>query len=247
VKFILTISLLFSSLFAYKKENEKRIFTENMVFLGEYGKYSYLEIEAYGTYIEKRYPDTKDSFKEYHDYKEYKNFLLENSISSSTPLSKIMNLVKWSREFELGLPETEDELLKVEAIITNVGVNSRSTFYSSNPERKITYIPKEIEFLQNLIYLNLENNSISTLPPEIGNLKKLENISLGNNRISTLPPEIGKLPNLKTLYLYNNDISEIPRTIYNSENLRFLNIQENRVPDSERDSLKLSLPNCKIY
>jgi Leucine-rich repeat (LRR) protein len=247
VKFILTISLLFSSLFAYKKENEKRIYIENMVFIGDYDKYSYLEIEAYGTYIEKRYPDTKNSFKEYYDYKEYKNFLLENSVSSSTPLSKIMNLVKWNREFDLGLPETEDELLKVEAIITNIGGIQRSNFYFSNTKKKITYIPKEIEFLQNLIYLNLENNSISTLPPEIGNLKKLENISLGNNSISTLPPEIGNLPNLKTLYLYKNSISEIPRNLYNLQNLKFLNIQENRVPDSEKESLKRSLPNCKIY
>jgi hypothetical protein len=175
VKFILTISLLFSSLFAYKKENEKRIFTENMVFLGEYGKYSYLEIEAYGTYIEKRYPDTKDSFKEYHDYKEYKNFLLENSISSSTPLSKIMNLVKWSREFELGLPETEDELLKVEAIITNVGVNSRITekfSILSQLENLLTYpeIKRKVESNEIYIhgwYYHIESGEIEYYDPDV--------------------------------------------------------------------------------
>ena len=56
--------------------------------------------------------------------------------------------------------------------------------------KKITEVPKEIQFLTNLQYLYLDNNQIKVIPKEIQFLTNLEYLNLYNNKIKVIPKEL---------------------------------------------------------
>jgi Leucine-rich repeat (LRR) protein len=76
---------------------------------------------------------------------------------------------------------------------------------SDEKSRGLTVLPPEIGGLENLVELNLENNSLTVLPKEIGNLKKLKHLELEGNKLKSVPRELGKIKTLDYLGLYGND------------------------------------------
>jgi|GEM_PF-2697008 len=179
---------------------------------------------------------------------------LENEIrecvenSNSDDKSWINGVVKWSKEFDLGLPESWEELQKVRGIISvgfdytkeeyennNPTVDTTNFYFANTKNKKITYIPKEIGNLTNLTSLYLDSNQIKELPKEIGNLTNLTSLDLGNNQIKELPKEIGNLTNLTSLDLYKNQIKELPKEIGNLTNLTELYLTSNQIKELPKE------------
>ncbi|KOM54881.1 hypothetical protein LR48_Vigan10g077300 [Vigna angularis] len=69
-------------------------------------------------------------------------------------------------------------------------------------------IPREITYLDGLIYLNLSGNQLSgQIPPSIGNMRLLESIDLSRNQLSgKIPPTISNLSFLNNLDLSHNHL-----------------------------------------
>jgi len=159
-------------------------------------------------------------------------------------------IAKWSKEFNLGLPESWEELQKVRGIIAkgccsktkeqfekDNKVDTTNFYFANTKNIKITSIPKEIGNLSNLTELYLSYNKIKELPKEIGNLRNLTNLNLGWNQIKELPKEIG---NLTELDLRHNQIQEIPKEIGNLSNLTKLSLYNNQIKELPKEIGNLS-------
>jgi Leucine-rich repeat (LRR) protein len=77
----------------------------------------------------------------------------------------------------------------------------------------IKEIPKEIQYLTQLTYLNLEYNRIKEIPKEIQFLIQLTELYLHSNQIEEIPKEIQFLTQLTELDLSFNFMKEIPKEI----------------------------------
>lgn len=92
-------------------------------------------------------------------------------------------------------------------------------------------IPAEIGNLENLKFLNLDENKISTLPPEIGKLTNLQTLSLAGNKLSSLPDEFWQLVNIENLALHENQLTHIPAELGNFIKLAVLSLRNNKFKD----------------
>ena len=84
--------------------------------------------------------------------------------------------------------------------------------------------------LQNLMYLELENNSLTgPVPLDLGSCLNLALLSLaGNNLTGTLPIQLGNLSSLQVMKLQSNQLTgEIPTEITNLQKLSTLNVSWN--------------------
>lgn len=119
--------------------------------------------------------------------------------------------------------------------------------------QRLTQLPEEIEYLENLKELNLAYNNfkgplpmelckfyhlskllyyfnqITVLPPEIGLLSKLTHLDFYGNQITNLPPEIGNLVTLKILYIPHNKLTYLPVEIGQLVNLEIFHIHSNQL------------------
>ena len=80
-----------------------------------------------------------------------------------------------------------------------------------NGNEKVTELPEWIgSSWNNIVLLNLKNNSIRVLPDSIYNLTNLNELNLLDNSITEISPRISNLKNLKTLYLGGNSLTHLP-------------------------------------
>ncbi|XP_030952035.1 leucine-rich repeat receptor-like serine/threonine-protein kinase BAM3 [Quercus lobata] len=89
--------------------------------------------------------------------------------------------------------------------------------------------------LQNLVYLELENNSLTGLvPPDLGSCPNLALLSLAvNNLTGTLPIQLGNLSHLQVMKLQSNKLTGgIPIEITQLQKLSILNISWNSLSGS---------------
>uniref|UniRef100_A0A8C5PK36 Leucine rich repeat containing 69 n=1 Tax=Leptobrachium leishanense TaxID=445787 RepID=A0A8C5PK36_9ANUR len=118
---------------------------------------------------------------------------------------------------------------------------------------KIMEIPAAVcEGLENLMFLNLNNNQLEHLPPEICKLQRLENLSinhnrlkdipkelcllqglcelhLGDNQLETLPEHMGYMTNLTELYVFRNKLTCLPQGLDQLRKLRILDVAGNQI------------------
>ncbi|GMI77111.1 hypothetical protein like AT1G34420 [Hibiscus trionum] len=97
--------------------------------------------------------------------------------------------------------------------------------------------------LQNLMYLEFENNSFTgTIPPQIGSCRKLALLNLAQNKVNgTLPVDLLNLSQLQVLKLQLNKLGgEIPSQIGRLNMLSVLNISWN----SLNGTIPSSIANC---
>ncbi|KNA14693.1 hypothetical protein SOVF_104470 [Spinacia oleracea] len=100
---------------------------------------------------------------------------------------------------------------------------------------KGSILPINFSILQNLVYLELENNRLSgNIPANLGLCQKLSLLNLAENNLSgELPAELGNLNQLQVLSLqFNNIVGKIPNDIANLTKLTSLNISWNELSGS---------------
>ena len=86
-----------------------------------------------------------------------------------------------------------------------------------------------IDFMYNLISIDLSHNEISVLPETFGNLINLKNINLSYNMLEELPPSICKLTRLCTINLNHNNLFILPSNFGNLESLERIHLENNKL------------------
>ncbi len=85
---------------------------------------------------------------------------------------------------------------------------------------KLKKIPKNINNLENLVYLNISNNyDLTEIPDELGQLVKLKELNVSDTNLSVVQNDFCKLINLKYLNLSNTNINFLPEEFVNLTNL----------------------------
>lgn len=133
----------------------------------------------------------------------------------------------------------------------------------------LTVFPEQIKTIPNLTWLSLNSNKFSDFSFIDGRLKHLETLYLYTNKVKSISGETKFLGNLKELLIFDNEIERIPDNISDLKNLEKLEIWDNpiksispkiarltklksiRLDDdfltkTDKDNLKMWLPNCKI-
>jgi Leucine-rich repeat (LRR) protein len=95
--------------------------------------------------------------------------------------------------------------------------------------RGISFLPKEIQDLNQLYRLELDKNNLDAMPVEVTGITSLGYLSLNYNRLRTLPNEIGNLKSLIWLHLYGNSIDSLPGAIGGLVSLRYFVLDYNNL------------------
>jgi len=93
----------------------------------------------------------------------------------------------------------------------------------------LTVVPENIGDLNELKYIDLDNNQLETLPESFGDLSLLETLWLGRNPLEVIPESIFDLLSLSILGVYETNISGIPSNISNLTNLTYLTLSNNQL------------------
>ena len=234
----------------------KKIFQEEIVKRLESGYHpviEYLQSERFTEYLNR-----DDLFSILLNYK-------ENEAVNKLFDGKIEDIV-WHYKFDHELVREYYDILIFDKSV--VGLNLS--------DKNLKEVPKEIEFLPALRYLDLDYNNLKSLPRIIVNLKDLKELRASNNQLEEIPDEISKLTNLehlfldcntlktipksigelkslKILLLYGNFIEELPESIGKLKNLKILSLMSNclkKLPDSikELESLRrLEIQSNKLH
>lgn len=127
-----------------------------------------------------------------------------------------------------------------------------------------------LNFLPNLLILNIANNQLSSLPISIGELPSLVELNASSNNIRSMPIEITKLKHLKALYLRDNELEglptnidslkslevldlslnklkKIPISLFKIKGLKRLYLSGNELKEADIDTLRQQLPNTVVY
>lgn len=98
-------------------------------------------------------------------------------------------------------------------------------------------LPKEIENLYQLEYLNVSSKGVSSLPKELFYLETLGFLSLINCSLESVPFEVQQLDKLEHLDLGNNIITTLP-PLKDCQSLVEVNLHENKITPYQLDQLK---------
>jgi Leucine-rich repeat (LRR) protein len=96
--------------------------------------------------------------------------------------------------------------------------------------------------------INLSLNKISDVPQDFIYFENLKIIKLENNNLKTIPPVLFKMKSLEKLYLYHNQITD-----YNIDDnspvndLKSMFLDGNLISIKKIEELKKIFPNCYIY
>jgi len=96
-----------------------------------------------------------------------------------------------------------------------------------NITRSLSFLPENIDALEDLVHLNLTACSLSNLPDTITKLSKLKILCLRDNYLTALPTNIGSLKLLEQLDLRKNRLSILPESFWSLSNLEVLDITDN--------------------
>ena len=162
--------------------------------------------------------DTKDEFDRVYDYirvldtddyshndrytKKYINTMLEeqdNLLSILQDLGGDPSKLQWTKssEHDWNGVQYDRQGCVCSLIMSDLGLEIQNAF------------PESLEFLSNILFLDLSYNSLSgLLPKEIFSLVQLQYLYLNNNEFDgALPQDISRLDCLKTLNLSHNRLS----------------------------------------
>ncbi|GMI18476.1 hypothetical protein TrLO_g1181 [Triparma laevis f. longispina] len=109
---------------------------------------------------------------------------------------------------------------------------------------KLEVIPDQIENMYPLRYLILHSNKINHLGHGIGELQQLEFCNLSSNKLRELPEEFSNLTSIEKLDLSNNAITHLPDGIGNLYKAQHVNFGVNQIqvlPESMRHMEKLEI------
>lgn len=136
-------------------------------------------------------------------------------------------LRKWAKQFEIILPEKNEDLLELESLEHNGGY--------------VSYIPKEIVVLKKIKKMIFKDNCIQEIPPLPESLVFL---SLEGNMVSSFNPSFFEnAHSLKFLFLRKNKISSLPYAFYRLSSLSVLDLSYNALSSV---NVVFRLPNLSI-
>ncbi|XP_044743724.1 leucine-rich repeat-containing protein 40-like isoform X2 [Chrysoperla carnea] len=107
--------------------------------------------------------------------------------------------------------------------------NQTPVFHLDLSSNTISEISKDIQLLEDLVYLNLHDNCLTKLPEEIGNLSKLAKLDLSRNKIAVFPIPLCKLVELTTLNMSHNHLTHLHQNFTDLIMLEFLDLSENKI------------------
>ena len=90
-------------------------------------------------------------------------------------------------------------------------------------------VPRSIEDLVDLEYLDLGGNAIQHLPEEISRLGLLRTLRLARNQIQELPRDLGALHGLETLVVDDNPLQTLPDSLGGLQSLEALHLNNTRL------------------
>eukprot|EP00127_Corallochytrium_limacisporum_P005567 Clim_evm84s207 gene=Clim_evmTU84s207 len=96
-------------------------------------------------------------------------------------------------------------------------------------DNKLTTLPYEIGFMEDLEELYLQRNKLVSLPPAIGSVTNLTILNVANNKLQDLPEEIGELVHLSVLNAASNLLISLPSAIGNCRSLQFVSLENNQL------------------
>lgn len=105
-------------------------------------------------------------------------------------------------------------------------------------------IPAPVFALHSLRNLTLTENMIRLTPQSAGQLASLENLiylDLSDNTLG-ITPDVRNLQRLTTLYLHNCGLTEVPIGVFNLGRLRILDASDNLIEHLPSDLLEMPLP-----
>ena len=115
-------------------------------------------------------------------------------------------------------------------------LNMQSLDLSGNPIRTI---PKEMQDLNNLVYLGLSDCGLTEVPGNVWKMKSLQYLRLDGNELSQLPSEVAELGDLRELVLDNNRLEALPEQIGSLAKLETVSVSCNAI-----SALPESMKNC---
>ena len=102
--------------------------------------------------------------------------------------------------------------------------------------------------MQELRYLELQNNRIQSVPESIGSLTKLRELWLANNGLKSLPYSLSQLTHLYSLHIENNQIGdEVVEIIVQLHGLKSLGVANTNISQKGIDWLYENLPDCEVF
>ena len=81
-------------------------------------------------------------------------------------------------------------------------------------------LPRDIECLESLQYLDISFNNLKEIPDSIGKLKELRTLFAHFNKIEKVSPLIANLECLERFYLHMNQLEIFPRPVFELKKLR---------------------------
>ncbi len=109
----------------------------------------------------------------------------------------------------------------------------------------LTKLPKEIEKMKNLLFINLRNNSLHSINSLLS-LKNIRVLILDENPLGQIPPSIDSLTDLEVLSVRACHLSTLPSSLFRLKNLKTIVLGGNQIPDHLIQELKEQLPQCKV-
>jgi Leucine-rich repeat (LRR) protein len=109
----------------------------------------------------------------------------------------------------------------------------RSLWLDNN---KISQIPPEITFLDQIVYLYIDENGFTVLPKEMSNMNKLMVLHAAGNNLGELPVVLIEMPHIKFAIMSNNPIESIP-TVFNRRDYSLLALvmDGNKLDETEKE------------
>lgn len=138
---------------------------------------------------------------------------------------------------------SHNELSNVPEQIKNIP-NLRGLYLNDNNLENISFIDARLNRLENL---DLYSNKITKLSEETKFLTSVKRFQIFDNQISEIPDNISDLTNLEYLEIWNNPIKHISPEIKKLKNLKSIRIDDDYLSETDKQNLKLWLPNCQIF
>ena len=98
-----------------------------------------------------------------------------------------------------------------------------------------TNIKKAIKHKNDVLSIDLANQSLSTLPNNLSNLKKIVSFNLMGNNFKEFPSVLGKLTTLNEISLSSNNIINVGSEIRDLKNLRILILNFNNLKELPKE------------
>jgi Leucine-rich repeat (LRR) protein len=153
--------------------------------------------------------------------------------------SKLEEFVARNCEIDSFYYDNENESSSLKTLDLNNNQLNDNIFYnltifknlralSLENNKDIKNIPKAIEQLESIEYLNLSGLSIKELPSNLFKLIYLKELHIENNKdLEYIPESIDNLASLKKLYLRKNGLKNLPSRIFRLYNLDLFDISYN--------------------